>query len=828
MYSYNQYSSDNKNETATTAAAHQPKDKNNAVPLSDNRPAAVIQRKPNNTGLPDQLKSGIENLSGYSLDDVKVHYNSSKPAQLSAHAYAQGAEIHVASGQEKHLPHEAWHVVQQKQGRVQATMQMKSRISINDDRNLENEADRMGAKALAQHGSDIVQKSVRVPAQNKIVQCLPKLKNESEGIIYFEDHLLNIDENLTEVQDLLLLAKQKSWDDLQERITYYMRENEAKKSSKGTTARDGDSPQGKGGLLAELKILDKSDTASLVRLKAILEHAQDNGWDDIEELVLPAVRKLEDDKDSSQTGHGSKQSYTLKSRFYKLLESSGNTFSDEEKARAYTVAQLAHDTATSAHDFERNQANYQHLLLNGLGISHDVIMDFHRSSGLEYEFMNFYEQGKFHERNEHKEILRSHILLARSQNISGMFNLSFNLETDSNNALEMVIPPFLFLVSSETKSVLRDTYSMYLKAVTDLRTMLVKQGDALISDHLDKFEELGFSPGWKWVYHGTEKLSATAHMAKQASIYGQVNVSLSPEEIINMVSQLIDIEAERPQKQLLGQVYVPSTTTNLFNSIYETIWNASGKDRELKGVVGLYARSASNILGIPSILYRQITGERPAKGNYATDVKETLGIWIKDFSSRVIEEYLVTRPKERRKFNESVDGTAKTVWGKIYDAINKNLYDLETNHLQKVTDYYVTNRVESMKIEKAALVKRLSDQYGEGAMAQANKEFLAVMKTWDARTGQEMKMATERFNSLRSDFQRQAEQEYWQMVKLATASHKPGEIRAPARNEQEEFGSGLGVRKETYLNKLPGKRNLRVTEIRSGENLPELEQKLNQ
>jgi hypothetical protein len=70
-----------------------------------------IQKKENNTGLPDNLKSGIENLSGYSMDDVKAHYNSDKPAQVQAHAYAQGSDIHLGSGQEKHLPHEAWHVV---------------------------------------------------------------------------------------------------------------------------------------------------------------------------------------------------------------------------------------------------------------------------------------------------------------------------------------------------------------------------------------------------------------------------------------------------------------------------------------------------------------------------------------------------------------------------------------------------------------------------------------------------------------------------------------------------------------------------------------------
>jgi hypothetical protein len=87
-------------------------------------------------------------MSGQSMDDVKVHYNSNKPAQLQAHAYAQGSDIHIASGQEKHLPHEAWHVVQQKQGRVDPTMQLKGKVNINDDTGLEKEADLMGAKAI--------------------------------------------------------------------------------------------------------------------------------------------------------------------------------------------------------------------------------------------------------------------------------------------------------------------------------------------------------------------------------------------------------------------------------------------------------------------------------------------------------------------------------------------------------------------------------------------------------------------------------------------------------------------------------------------------------
>ena len=119
--------------------------------LSTASPVAQLQddgeAQPNRTGLPDDLKSGIENLSGMPMNDVQVHYNSPKPAQLQALAYTQGKDIHVGPGQEQHLPHEAWHVVQQAQGRVQPTAQMEQGVPLNDDAGLEHEADVMGQKA---------------------------------------------------------------------------------------------------------------------------------------------------------------------------------------------------------------------------------------------------------------------------------------------------------------------------------------------------------------------------------------------------------------------------------------------------------------------------------------------------------------------------------------------------------------------------------------------------------------------------------------------------------------------------------------------------------
>ena len=103
--------------------------------------------RPNNTGMPDNLKAGIESLSGFSMDDVRVHYNSSKPATVQALAYTQGTDIHVAPGQEKCLPHEAWHVAQQMAGRVSPTTNING-MPVNDNASLKHEADVMGEKAV--------------------------------------------------------------------------------------------------------------------------------------------------------------------------------------------------------------------------------------------------------------------------------------------------------------------------------------------------------------------------------------------------------------------------------------------------------------------------------------------------------------------------------------------------------------------------------------------------------------------------------------------------------------------------------------------------------
>ena len=112
------------NAAAATPAARSASAAPDTLRAHDSTPAAQLRAAPreriasyatarassqartvNRTGLPDRLKSGMESLSGIALDDVRVHRNSARPAQLQALAHTQGSEIHLGPGQERHLPH---------------------------------------------------------------------------------------------------------------------------------------------------------------------------------------------------------------------------------------------------------------------------------------------------------------------------------------------------------------------------------------------------------------------------------------------------------------------------------------------------------------------------------------------------------------------------------------------------------------------------------------------------------------------------------------------------------------------------------------------------
>ncbi|KAA6345984.1 hypothetical protein EZS27_006464 [termite gut metagenome] len=152
------------------------------------RKAANKPSSPNQTSLPDNLKNGVEAASGFSMDNVRLHLNSSIPAQLGAFACTQGTDIHVATGQEKHLGHELWHEVQQIQGRVQPTRQMEG-INVNDDEGLEREADVMGEKMKGNtlQGNTLqTYRSTNLPFNGKgCAQMKTDIKHEYGALDYY-------------------------------------------------------------------------------------------------------------------------------------------------------------------------------------------------------------------------------------------------------------------------------------------------------------------------------------------------------------------------------------------------------------------------------------------------------------------------------------------------------------------------------------------------------------------------------------------------------------------------------------------------------------------
>jgi hypothetical protein len=107
--------------------------------------------------LPSSLRQGLEGLSGFDLSGVRVHADDPAPGRVNALAYAEGENIRLAPGQEQHLAHEGWHVVQQMQGRVRATAS-EGGAAINDDASLEREADEMGEEARRWSGAGSLQR----------------------------------------------------------------------------------------------------------------------------------------------------------------------------------------------------------------------------------------------------------------------------------------------------------------------------------------------------------------------------------------------------------------------------------------------------------------------------------------------------------------------------------------------------------------------------------------------------------------------------------------------------------------------------------------------
>jgi hypothetical protein len=161
-----------------------------------------VQQKSSPSAMPEEVQSKMEGAFGQDFSDVSIHANSQVSKEAGALAHTQGNEVHFAPGQfspntqggQELLGHELTHVVQQREGRVQATGSTANGMPLNDNKGLEAEADQMGAKAAggsmqmkttssgAGSGSKGASQMKKGPVQRKV------FANDAEKEEFFKDY----------------------------------------------------------------------------------------------------------------------------------------------------------------------------------------------------------------------------------------------------------------------------------------------------------------------------------------------------------------------------------------------------------------------------------------------------------------------------------------------------------------------------------------------------------------------------------------------------------------------------------------------------------------
>lgn len=116
--------------------------------------------RPNLTGIPDDLKAKIEQQSGYSLDLVRVHYNSDEPKKHEANAYIFNNDIYIAPGQEDCLEEELIHYIQQLSGKVTADGKLGTiKLSSNPQQEKDAQQGKLDSSVPKTTQGELIQKS---------------------------------------------------------------------------------------------------------------------------------------------------------------------------------------------------------------------------------------------------------------------------------------------------------------------------------------------------------------------------------------------------------------------------------------------------------------------------------------------------------------------------------------------------------------------------------------------------------------------------------------------------------------------------------------------
>jgi hypothetical protein len=696
-----------------------------------NAPAAALTPSmPNRTGLPTALKAGVEALSGFAMDRVRVHRNSPRPAQLQAHGFASGSDIHLAPGQERHLPHEAWHVAQQARDRVPPTAQLTGNVDINDDPGLEREADVMGARAAAFTGSSMAAPDpVRAPdsAAAPVFQLKPVLARAT-GI----SHLVTMQQG-------------------------------------GLTAGNFADNEG-----PEIKQPDELEI------------------DD--ERIHVSRRGPNQEVNAGRDAQGPAQYPWYLVTMVNGMPVAPDTFVRADAIVVGTATPKMTPEQVAQLDLPIGQyIESQKAYQDKLAEDH-VPKTTYRSVGFEFEFA------------AHDQELAAHIDLAQSENFSKLFKLPFLLETDSGSVLEIGFPPFVFANRPDGSPNTAAISLIYQTVQNRIRNIGDKPGETLDQVIL-ALQAAGFGSGWELIgkgqiYHDMLKTGnkSESEKLKERGIYSQMNISLTARE---------SAEAMR--------LFEPRTDKNIVESSYKDLRDQLHGGSEAAAKIHI-AKCYANALASLDILQESTTPL--SKGwDVASTVKELLGVWVKDTPANILRGLRV----DPQDLETAQDWVIKLIEAEIMK------FDIDDFLFGKFKNFAgdgmrtLKDAISNRAIDPAAevILARLPDTvrvaFGDAIEAMENpQEFggvrgiLAIFQS--AVTPAEKTIIghwRQEFDSLIQDVRKMT-------LRLKDEVRGLETIDRP-KYGAETFGTGQGVRKDTYIKPISGGglgEHLSVAEVR--------------
>ena len=412
-------------------------------------------------------------------------------------------------------------------------------------------------------------------------------------------------------------------------------------------------------------------------------------------------------------------------------------------------------------------------------------MDDLRSIGFEFEFASFAGlDGKYKE----QEIIPSHQLMASSAVDGNFFGLSWRLESDSKNTLELVSPPFVFSKDKigDTKS---DKVKKQLEKIAGEIATQMDQNEGTLPDTAQAFLNSSIGRDWK-VIDRYKNFRVLTNKKSGNNIYGQRNVSMSPQEIGELIESKFKEQKDVPSK-LGGAIIYPTTVARLVRDCF--LAESSEPSDTVRQAIAIFSRYASNALAIPSFRHRQVTGQR--KDTMATEVKETLGIWVKTDALNVLK-HLLKEPTDLKSFIAALGNAQKGILEIFNLAGEKFIQDAKPPEptkptLPEILDWLGQNQlvknVENITKAKTALIEEKKRQIPDPSIQVSG--YVDLMK-------QDVIAFVNRV--LNISLHEEAN------PKLTTSEFL-----------NETFGKGEGVRKGTYLKGIrTSKGPMYVTELR--------------